>query len=320
MNDQWPARPPQNPGDTEARAPLDIEQFSASSDRPGTPETDAHEEPGAGVLYVVSTPIGNLKDITLRAIEVLRTVDLIACEDTRKSGILLQTLGVPANRVSLHRFSESRKTSSLLRHLKNGEHVALITDAGTPGISDPGARLVRAALEAGFRVVPIPGPSAVTAALSVSGMEAQTFTFLGFAPRTDDQRRTFFRQIRDRGATAIFFETPKRILRTLSIAQDVLGESRITVMRELTKVHEEILTGTPASIMQTLQARAAIKGEFIITVQGRKEEAPAVDLDRIVKDLITEGFTGKKLADEARKRFGVKKAAAYDRFLKIAGK
>jgi 16S rRNA (cytidine1402-2'-O)-methyltransferase len=287
------------------------------SDKVALRDTDECKDPGPGVLYVVSTPLGNLNDITLRAIEVLKKVHLIACEDTRKSKVLLRKWDILTHTVSLHRFTESRKTRAILRRLEKGEHVALITDAGTPTISDPGARLVRAALDASLRVIPIPGPSAVTAALCVSGMEAQTFTFLGFAPRTDRDRRAFFTQIRDQGRTTVFFETSKRILDTLRISSALLGVQRIAVMRELTKVHEEILTGTSADVLRLLEAKGTLKGEIIVVVEGPQEIAPLKDLEHIVRELIADGLTGKKLADEARKRYNVRKSEAYDKFLEL---
>jgi 16S rRNA (cytidine1402-2'-O)-methyltransferase len=171
------------------------------------------------ILYVVSTPIGNLEDITLRALDVLRKVDLIACEDTRKSRILLERWEISTKLMSLHRFSESRKTQVILERLERGENVAIISDAGTPAISDPGSRLVRAAIEAGFTVTPVPGASSITAALSVSGMDCSSFVYLGFAPRTDGRRRTFFDKIRQEERTSLFFETAKRVQATLQVAE-----------------------------------------------------------------------------------------------------
>ncbi len=269
------------------------------------------------VLYVVSTPIGNLEDISFRALDVLRKVDLIACEDTRKSRILLDRWEIPTKLMSLHRFSESRKTQVILERLDRGENVAIISDAGTPAISDPGSRLVRTALEAGFIVTPIPGASSITAALSVCGMDCSSFVYLGFAPRTDNQRRTFFEKIRQEQLTSLFFDTAKRIKATLQIAGEILGDRRLVLSRELTKLHEEIIPGTAASILARLQDRASVKGEIVVVVEGGTGSGPQVDTREAVKLLITEGLSGKRLAEEAHRRFGVRKSDAYEIFLMI---
>lgn len=271
----------------------------------------------SGTLFVVATPIGNLKDITVRCLEVLRTVDAIACEDTRKSRILLQKWGISARLVSLHKFSESRKTEMILERLAQGQTVAIISDAGTPAISDPGSRLVRAALDAGFKVAPIPGPSSITAALSVSGMDCSSFTFLGFAPRKDEQRRAFFECLVKEGHTCIFLETPHRIVDTLGVAAGFLGSRRVALMRELTKLHEEILTGETSEILSALEQRQAVKGEIVVVVEGGPQPEDRIDLVDIVKTLMEEGLSGKRLADEARRRFGVKKSDAYEKFLEV---
>jgi 16S rRNA (cytidine1402-2'-O)-methyltransferase len=272
----------------------------------------------SGTLFVVATPIGNLEDITIRGLEVLRTVDVIACEDTRKSGILLQKRGISARLVSLHKFSESRKTEMILERLAQGQTVALISDAGTPAISDPGSRLVRAVVDAGFRVVPIPGPSSITAALSVSGMDCSSFTFLGFAPRKDEQRRAFFEGLVKEGHTCIFLETPHRILDTLGVAVEILGGRRVALMRELTKLHEEILTGQTLEVLSELKQRQAVKGEIVVVVEGGLQPEDRIDLADVVRTLMEEGLSGKRLADEARRRFGVKKSEAYEKFLEFS--
>jgi 16S rRNA (cytidine1402-2'-O)-methyltransferase len=270
-----------------------------------------------GILYVVSTPIGNLDDITVRAIEALRTVDLIACEDTRKSRILLERLQASTKLVSLHKFSETSKAHKILESLAQGQDVALISDAGTPAISDPGHRLVRAAQEAGFIVSPIPGPSSITAALSVSGMDCSTFVYLGFAPRKDEQRRRFFSDIAAEKRTCVFFETPHRIEATLRAATDLLGSRRVALFRELTKLHEEIILGTATDIHATLVSRESVKGEIIVLVEGASEIRASVDLDEAVLILMSEGLSGTRLASEARVRFGLKKSEAYETYLRM---
>lgn len=271
----------------------------------------------SGVLYVVATPIGNLADMSMRAAEILRSVDLIACEDTRKSRILLQRWSISTGLTSLHRFSESKKAQAILDRLDRGESVAIISDAGTPAISDPGHRIVRLAQEAGFRVVPVPGPSSIAAALSVSGMDCSSFVYLGFMPRKDAERRVLFEQILAETRTTLFFDSPKRILKSLKVASEILGGRRLTVMRELTKIHEEILTGTAESLHETLSRREAILGEILVVVEGGEQKATDIEVATVVRSLVQEGFAGKKLAGEAHSRFGIQKREAYQAYLEL---
>ena len=270
-----------------------------------------------GVLYVVSTPIGNLEDITMRAVRVLRDVDLIACEDTRRSRILLRRLGISNRMISLHRFSESRKIRAILDRLESGLEVALISDAGAPAVSDPGSRLIEAALKAGFHVSPVPGPSSITAALSASGMEGSTFVFAGFVPRKKDARRRFFEGLVTEDRTTVIFETPMRVKTSLAIASEVLGPRNLVLLRELTKIHEEIISGTAETILDDLEKRPSVKGEIVIVVEGCGKSRPEIDLTEAVTTLMAEGLSGKRLADEAHKRFHVKKGDAYERFLQM---
>jgi len=268
-----------------------------------------------GTLYVVATPIGNLEDITVRAINVLQRVELCACEDTRRSGILFRRWAISTPVTSLHRFSEAAKTGLVLGCLEQGKDVALLSDAGTPGISDPGSRLVRAVLDAGFRVTPIPGPSSITAALSASGMDGSSFAFLGFVPRKVDQKKAFFERLRLEDRTALFLETPLRVKATLQVASRILGSRRMVLWREITKIHEETLSGAAEAILAELETRPSVKGEIIILVEGLTRLEPTMDVAEAVSILMAEGFTGKRLADEAHKRFGVKKGNAYATFL-----
>jgi 16S rRNA (cytidine1402-2'-O)-methyltransferase len=255
--------------------------------------------------------------MTARAVQVLHNVHLIACEDTRTSRVLLDHYRVTSATMSLHKFSEARRTATILERLARGEDVALISDAGTPAVSDPGARVVKAALEQGYRVVPIPGPSSIIAALSVSGMDCSSFVYLAFLPRKDAERRGFFQALREEARTSLFFETPRRIVPTLEMAVEILGERRMVLMRELTKLHEEILPGTPPTILASLKARPSIKGEIVVVVEGASPAESAVDLEEVVKSLMQEGLSGKRLALEAHKRHGISKNAAYQKFLEI---
>lgn len=191
------------------------------------------------MLYVVATPIGNLEDVTLRALRTLKEVDLVAAEDTRRTAKLLTHYKIRRPVISLREHNEVRETPRLLARLERGESIALVSDAGTPGISDPGARLVRSARERNIPVTPIPGPSAIAAAISASGFPADEFVFLGFPPRGGEARREWFAKLQEENRTTVFFESPHRIRQTLTEAQSILGDRPICLARELTKLHEE---------------------------------------------------------------------------------
>ncbi len=217
----------------------------------------------AGSLYVVSTPIGNLDDMTVRAVETLRSVGLVAAEDTRRTALLLKHFGLTTPTTSLHEHNETQKMPQLIRQLANGVDIALVTDAGTPVVADPGQRLIAKAVEAGIKVVPIPGASAVTAALAASGYPADSFVFAGFAPSKSNDRRSWLLALVDEPRTVVFFEAPHRIAKTLSDMADILGERPITVARELTKLHEQVVRTTARAAPQ---AAIPEKGEFTIVL------------------------------------------------------
>ena len=198
--------------------------------------------PETGILFVVGTPIGNLEDVSLRAIRVLGEADVIACEDTRKTRILLVRHGVKGPRlVSYHKFNEAKRSPELLERLREGESVALVTNAGTPAISDPGERLIRAAVEAGIRVEVIPGPSAITAALSLSCLPKEEFLFCGFIPSREVARNKRFEELKDERRTLVFFETASRLTKSLADMFEIFGERKSEIARELTKIHEEVI-------------------------------------------------------------------------------
>jgi 16S rRNA (cytidine1402-2'-O)-methyltransferase len=219
----------------------------------------------SGTLFVVATPIGNLEDITARALRILGEVSLIAAEDTRRTAHLLSRYAIATPTTSLHEHNESRKLSGLIERLQRGEHLALVSDAGTPTISDPGQRLVRTAIGAGIRVEAIPGPSAVTAAIAASGIAATTssFTFLGFPPIRFKDRSAWFDELFSAGRTVVFFEAPHRITRTLGEIRERLGDRQVAVARELTKVHEEFIRGTLSEVIARLTAPI---GEFTVVL------------------------------------------------------
>ena len=218
----------------------------------------------AGTLFIVGTPIGNLEDITLRALRVLREVSVIAAEDTRRTAQLLARHAIHTPLTSLHEHNEERKTPALLQRVQRGESIALVSDAGTPTVSDPGSGLVRAAIDANLRVESIPGPSAVIAALVVSGLSTRTFTFMGFAPTRSKDRTKWFAEARAVGGTVVFFEAPHRIKSTLEELKAVVGDCRVAVARELTKIHEELVRGPISDVLERMKV---IRGEFTVVAE-----------------------------------------------------
>ncbi len=231
-----------------------------------------------GTLYLVATPIGNLNDITHRAIETLKCTDLILAEDTRHARILMKTYEIQRPTRSYHDHNKEKQTPYVLERLESGDKVALITDAGSPGIADPGFYLVRAAIERGIDIIPIPGPSALIAALSASGLPTDSFVFCGFLPRKKGKRTRLLTDLAEMNRTVILYESPYRVLATLEDIQSVFGEDRrVVVARELTKVFEEFLRGAVKEIVSRLSERREIKGEYVILIAGKgyehKEEA-----------------------------------------------
>jgi 16S rRNA (cytidine1402-2'-O)-methyltransferase len=216
-----------------------------------------------GTLFVVATPIGNLEDITLRALRVLREVAVIAAEDTRRTAHLLARHAITTPTTSLHEHNEKRKSAAILARLERGDNVALVSDAGTPTVSDPGGELIQEAVAAGIRVEAVPGPSAVLAALSSSGVSAECFTFLGFPPNRSKGRDLWFRRLSVVAGTAVFFEAPHRIQRTLAELKQHVGDRNVVIGRELTKVHEELVRGPISMVSERLNAA---KGELTVVI------------------------------------------------------
>jgi 16S rRNA (cytidine1402-2'-O)-methyltransferase len=230
----------------------------------------------SGCLYIVAAPIGNLADITLRALDVLRTVDIVAAEDTRKARHLLGHHGIKQQLVSYHEHNEQRRTAELMTHLERGSRVALVSDAGTPGISDPGYRLVHAAANAGIKVVPIPGVSALTAALSAAGLPTDALVFGGFAPKKKARRLKLLEALAATPFTIILYESPLRILSLLGDILDTMGDRSCVVAREMTKLHEEFLRGRLSEVRKALSDRETIKGECTVLISGHRGD---IDVD-----------------------------------------
>jgi 16S rRNA (cytidine1402-2'-O)-methyltransferase len=285
---------------------------TARDDKPSTPA------PLAAGLYIVATPIGNLEDITLRALRVLRQADVIACEDTRHTQKLLNHFDIKTPTQSYHQHNEAARARELVERISRGERVALVSDAGMPGISDPGERVVRAAVELGLNVVAIPGPSAMISALVASGLPTESFRFAGFLPARSGERRSALESLREASETLVFYEAPHRILEMLSDLEKAFGpERRMVLARELTKVHEEFLRGTIGEVSAELTKRGAIKGEITVIVAGKSggevaEPAAKRNLAGRVRQLMaTESLDEKAALKQTAREFGLSKSEAY---------
>lgn len=272
-------------------------------------------------LHVVATPIGNLEDVTLRALRVLREAHLLLAEDTRRTRILLERHGIAARPRSLHAHNEAARTGEVLAALAAGRDVALVSDAGTPLVSDPGARLVEAAIAAGHGVAPVPGPSAVLAALTISGLGGGGFTFLGFLPRRAGERAALLARQRDTGLPLVLFESPQRLAATLGALHQTLGDRRACVSRELTKRHEEVVRGTLASLAERFAGGA--RGEITLVVSGepvsRERDAEPAELDARIRALLADGATPREIAGRLAKSDGLSKRDVYARCLALRG-
>jgi len=268
-----------------------------------------------GTLYLVATPIGNLEDITLRALRVLRESDLVACEDTRQTGKLLAHFGIDKPMVSYHDHNEAARTQELVAKLEGGTNVALVSDAGTPLISDPGYRLVTAALAAGISVVPIPGASAVLSALSGAGLPTDAFRFCGFLPPKQGQRKKALEALRGEDCTLIFYEAPHRILDALADVAAVYGERPLVVARELTKLHEEFLRGTADEVNAQLAARPSVKGEIVLLIGKGALVASDTPIEDAVRELEQKGVPRMDAIKQVARRRGMSKREVYDQLL-----
>lgn len=276
-----------------------------------------------GTLYLVGTPIGNLEDITLRALRTLREADLIACEDTRQTMKLLNHYGIEKPTVSYHEHNELTRSAELIVHLERGENIAMVSDAGMPGVSDPGYRLVHLAVRHHIRVVPIPGASAFLSALVASGLPTDSFRFDGFLPAKEGARRTSLEGIRDSVRTEIFYEAPHRIVETLRDVADILGPERhVVVAREVTKLHEEFLRGNAAEVLQSLEQRGDIRGEITLLIGKAEPHAPAQAPSRNVGEHVRQLMQRQKLEEkaalkQAAKDLGLSKSEAYREWQRV---
>jgi 16S rRNA (cytidine1402-2'-O)-methyltransferase len=286
------------------------------SAKPGTMASALAPGPA---LYLVATPIGNLEDITLRALRVLKEVDQIACEDTRQTQKLLNRYGIATRTVSYHEHNEMTRAAELVKEMQEGASVALVTDAGMPGISDPGFRLISLAIRHHVPVVPIPGASAFLAALVASGLPTDSFRFSGFLPAKRGERQATLEAIRTSPRTQVFYEAPHRIVEALSDVVEVLGKDRhVVIAREVTKVHEEFLRGRAGELLETLKSRDGVKGEITLLI-GKADEAdlhvaapPSVSVrQRMEQIMAEEKFDEKAALKKVAKERGISKSEAY---------
>jgi 16S rRNA (cytidine1402-2'-O)-methyltransferase len=275
---------------------------------------------GEGILYIVATPIGNLEDITFRAIRMLKEVNLVAAEDTRRTRKLLNAYEIPTPLISLHEHNEKEKSLLIIARIKSGMNVAYVTDAGTPCISDPGHHLVKMAQTENIRVIPIPGSSAVTASLSVSGFSADNFVFYGFLPAKGNKRRQFLEEVKNEEKTIVVYESPVRYLTALQDMYDVLGDREIVIARELTKIFEEIKYGKISKFLNS-NAQGKTKGEFTIILKGKEKEPIAVTVEETEKKLL-QLWKNKKVSlrdavAEVVQQTGLSRKKVYDLAIKL---
>ena len=269
----------------------------------------------SGTLYLVATPIGNLADITHRALQILKDVDLIACEDTRHTHKLLHHYGITTKTVSYHEHNEQQRTPQLIEQLKQGNNIAVVSDAGTPSISDPGFRLVRAAIENDVPVVPVPGPSALISALIATGLPTDEFFFAGFLPSRANARRARLNELRAVPGTLIFYEAPHRLATTLKDAYEILGEREAAVARELTKIHEEIRRGRLSELSSYFEDNDKARGEIVVLIDrnviaetiDKPESSIAALVDRFEQD----GMDHRAALKRAARELGLSRAEAY---------
>ncbi|HEX8719677.1 MAG TPA: 16S rRNA (cytidine(1402)-2'-O)-methyltransferase [Pyrinomonadaceae bacterium] len=273
-----------------------------------------------GTLYLVATPIGNLEDVTRRALRVLAEADLVACEDTRRTRSLLEHFGIRARTVSYHEHNERERAGELARMIEEGRSVALVSDAGTPGVNDPGYRLVRACAERGLRVVPVPGATALVAALTASGLPTDEFYFGGFLPPRTHARREKLASVKTLRATLVFYEAPHRVAQSLADAREVLGEREAAVARELTKLHEEIARGRLSELAARFSAEGAARGEMVLVIDRdviEEEGAGAARAGAGVAELVAafeaEGLDQRAALKRAARELGLTRDEAYRR-------
>lgn len=274
----------------------------------------------SGTLYIVATPLGNLEDMTFRAVRLLKEADLIAAEDTRHSKKLLGHYGITTPTIACHEYNETAKAHDLIHRLENGTTIALISDAGTPLISDPGFRLVSQAHKKGIPIVPVPGCNAAVTGLSAAGLPTDTFLFLGFPPKKQGRLDSFLNDAARHKATLIFYESPRRVIRLISSAITAFGDRQACLARELTKQYEEFIRGPLSLILSTLEERETIKGECVLFIHGEDEQPAGLSLDQIeamIRDGLNQDTRTGELAKKIAGLANIPKSKIYDMILSL---
>ena len=287
-----------------------------------SPINDSGKKNKDGNLYIVATPIGNRDDITLRALNILEQADIIAAEDTRHTGRFLSHHKIKGNLVSYHEHNEKKRTPDLIKKLKQGLSVALVSNAGTPSVSDPGYCLIKAAIASNIKVIPIPGVSAAITALSAAGLPTDSFVFIGFLSKTKNKRFKQLRELANEQRTLIFYESAKRILKLLDEIKLIIGDRYGVLSREMTKLHEEFIRGSMSEILQNLKARPAIKGEITLLVKGyvKDNDVPLKIVRQEIKNNLE--LADNRISSIAKQiaiKYGLPKSKVYEMALKIKG-
>ncbi len=306
------------------RLRLPFSEYDAASQRP-SPHVFGimdrqHSDIISGRLYIVSTPIGNMEDITLRAIRILGEVDLIAAEDTRHTARLLAHHHINTPLISCHDYNERDRAAGLIEKIRQGASVALVSDAGTPSVSDPGYVLVRQAIASGISVIPIPGVSAAITALSVSGLPTDAFVFIGFLSKQKTKRNKQIESLKHEEKTVIIYESPQRVMAVIEEILEIAGDRQAAVAREMTKAYEEFIRGRLSEILENLKARAAIKGECVLIVAGCDKESSGVNPEMITQDIQARLRSGERVSEiskELAKQYGLSKKLIYEEALKL---
>ncbi|PID78105.1 MAG: 16S rRNA (cytidine(1402)-2'-O)-methyltransferase [Deltaproteobacteria bacterium] len=272
-------------------------------------------------VYIVATPIGNIEDITLRALRILKEVDLVAAEDTRNTQKLFSMLDINTKLTSLHEHNEKEKSAYLVELVLSGKKIAVVSDAGTPLVSDPGYRFIEEGLKKGIRFVPVPGVSAVTALASVSGFFAGKFAFFGFFPSKESLRNKVLDELENSDYPIMFFESPKRIVKTLGEIIEKKGDRKGVLGRELTKIYEEVIRGNLSEIIEILLEKEKIKGEICFFVEGGIKKSQEIDLEKIIMDKLSSSKKkSREIAGEIAGEYNLKKNEIYNLILKVSGK
>ena len=287
-----------------------------------------NENKDSGILYICGTPIGNLEDITLRALKILKEVNLIAAEDTRHTLKLLNHYQINTKVASYYEYNKFKKAPYLVEILKNGQDIALVSDAGMPGISDPGYVLIDLALKNNIKIIPVPGVSALITALVVSGLPTDKFVFEGFLPRKIKERKRYFKSIENEERTIIFYETPHRLKKALKDMLEILGDRKVVIARELTKMYEEIIRGELSQVLSEIDSKE-IKGEITLIVQGGIKKKENGSIDFLIKECIIEeylnklknqGYSNKEIIKIAQEKLNIPKNLIYKKILEMQNK